>query len=328
MSIPMGRLAVSKTPLRAPFAGGLTDLKSYAHRFGGVTVSCTIDRYVYVAAKRNHEPCYNLRYLDVLERVSQAGQIRHDLIRESIKLTGMDGVPLEIAIMVDLYAACGLGSSGAVTVGILHALHALKGERIERYALLQEAAHVEVDILQGASGYHDPAICTLGGLRLIEYTSSGITSRPLQAGADMKRRFADSLMFFYSGVHNQSRPSLVALGNRMHTVYPHMHRIREIGYELERAFRDGDIQRAAAIIGEQQELKQKLPGNFVNDFVLDVTARVRSVGAFAQLPGGKISAFVIVCCPDGRKDEVRRVLSDLQEVEIGLVETGTQARIV
>lgn len=44
-------MIVTKTPLRLPLAGGLTDLKSYAHQFGGVTVSMTIDKNVYVIIK-------------------------------------------------------------------------------------------------------------------------------------------------------------------------------------------------------------------------------------------------------------------------------------
>src|SRR5690606_35686414 len=44
------------TPLRVPFAGGLTDLKEYAERFGGVTVSGTIDRGAKVTARTSDGP--------------------------------------------------------------------------------------------------------------------------------------------------------------------------------------------------------------------------------------------------------------------------------
>jgi galactokinase/mevalonate kinase-like predicted kinase len=45
-------MVLIKTPLRIPLAGGLTDLKGYADRFGGVTISATIDKYIFVAIKR------------------------------------------------------------------------------------------------------------------------------------------------------------------------------------------------------------------------------------------------------------------------------------
>jgi galactokinase/mevalonate kinase-like predicted kinase len=38
-------MVLIKTPLRIPLAGGLTDLKGYADRFGGVTIKRTSARY-------------------------------------------------------------------------------------------------------------------------------------------------------------------------------------------------------------------------------------------------------------------------------------------
>ena len=76
----------AKTPLRIPFGGGLTDLKKYAGRFGGATVSVTIDKYVYVGLKTNVDGYINLKYMDVHEKISTIEDVRHDLIRECLKL--------------------------------------------------------------------------------------------------------------------------------------------------------------------------------------------------------------------------------------------------
>jgi D-glycero-alpha-D-manno-heptose-7-phosphate kinase len=319
---------VAKTPLRIPLAGGLTDLKPYAMQFGGVTVSATIDKYVYVALKKNLDGIFDLKYQDVHEKSSRAESLRHSLTREALRLTGLDQTPLQITIMVDLASESGLGSSGAVTVSLLHAMHAFKGESVSRQQLLEEASHIEVDILEGASGYHDPSICALGGLKLIEYRGSDISARDIPLRPETKRAFADSLLFFYSGRHAKSKPSLDLLSSHMLTAHQTMHQIKRLGYELEQAFLGGDLQRIAEIIGEQQELKEQLPGKFVDDYVKDVTRRVREVGAYAQLPGGKISAFVIVCCPGNQHEAVRRALPDLREVELGLETGGTQVTAI
>ena len=317
-------MILSKTPLRIPLAGGLTDLKPYAQQFGGVTVSCTIDKYVYVALKENLEGNFDLRYQDAHEKVREASQIKNDLIRESLKLSGLEHIPLQIVIMVDLSSESGLGSSGACTVGLLHAMHAFKGESVSQRQLLEEAAHIEVDILEGASGYHDPTICALGGLKLIEYRRGGISTRDVSPDPEVMRAFAGSLLFFYSGRHARTKPSLDLLISHLPEAYDLLHRIRHLGYELEKAFTAGNLQRIAEIIGEQQALKQQLPGKFVDDFVRDVTERARQAGAFAQFPGGKISAFVIVCCPSGEHHAVREALADLEEVRLGLEMAGTQ----
>ncbi len=314
-------MIISKTPLRIPLAGGLTDIKSYADQFGGVTVSSTIDKYVYVALKENLGGYFRLKYKDSQEKVGELEHIKHDLIRESIRLTGLSETPLDIVIMADLAGESGLGTSGAVTVGLLHAMHAFKGESVSSQQLLHEASHIEVDVLEGASGYHDPTICALGGLKLIEYKGADIFARDIAMSLETRQAFADSLLFFYSGHHAKSKPSLDLLSSHLAEAYEVLHEIKQLGYELEQAFLGGDLHQIARIIGRQQDLKQRLPGKFIDDYVLDVTKRVRKHGAYAQLPGGKISAFVIVCCPDNQQEALRRELSDLTEVSLEL-ETG------
>ena len=55
-------MIVAKVPLRIPLAGGLTDLKDYAQEFGGVTVSTTINRHVYVVLKESYYGFTDLHY--------------------------------------------------------------------------------------------------------------------------------------------------------------------------------------------------------------------------------------------------------------------------
>ena len=48
----MNRLVRSKAPLRIGFAGGGTDIKSYADIFTGSVLNATIDRYAYSNIKQ------------------------------------------------------------------------------------------------------------------------------------------------------------------------------------------------------------------------------------------------------------------------------------
>lgn len=320
-------MIVTKTPLRIPFAGGLSDLKAYAQRYGGATVSATINKFSYVNLKENLGGYFRLRYQDVQEKVSDLSHIKHDLIREAIRLTGLENSPLDIVIMSDLAGESGLGTSGSVTVSLLNAMHLYKAETVSRQQLLEEASHIEVNILEGASGYHDPSICTLGGLRLIEYTDK-IENRSIELSPTMKRRFQDSLLFFYGGRHHKSKPSLDLLSSQLEQALPTLDAIKALAYDLEKAFLAENLQRIAEIIGEMQAYKQQLPGKFVDDYVLDITERIRKLGAYAQLPGGKISAFVIVCCPNGQHEAVRRALHDLSEIKLELESEGAKAVII
>ena len=77
--------------------------------------------------KENLGGYFRLKYTDVQEKASRVEHIKNDLIREAIKLTQLQDEPLDIVIMADLAGESGLGTSGAVTVSLLNALHALPG---------------------------------------------------------------------------------------------------------------------------------------------------------------------------------------------------------
>ncbi len=318
-------MILAKTPLRLPLAGGLTDLAPYAERFGGGTISATIDKYVYVTVKDDLDGTFDVRYRDSHERTPGAGRLRHDLLREALALTGMERRPLDVDFRVDLAGESGLGTSGALTVAILHALRRLQGDEPDPWRLALDAATVEVEMLAGASGFHDPAICALGGTRRLRYDGRGVVDAGLELAPEAARVLDDGLLLFYSGRHAKSKPSLDLLTSHLDEALPILHDIRALVDELASALAAGDAAGIARCIGEQQRLKQRLPGRFVDASVEDLVARVRATGAEAQLPGGKISAFVMVCCPDGQQDAVRAALPDLREVSFRRVEQGTRA---
>ena len=316
-------MIIAKTPLRIPFAGGLTDLKDYATDYGGVTISATIDKYVYVILKENLGGYFRLRYQDVQEKVDELSHIKHDLIRESVRLLGMEKEALDLVVMADLAGESGLGTSGSVTVSLLNALHTYKGESVTKQQLLEEASHIEVEVLGGASGYHDPSICALGGLKKLEYDGPKVSHEDIPLPREDHQAFEKSLLFFYGGRHNKSKPSLSILSSHLSDATPILHEIKALAYTLEDQFKKSDLAGVAHSIGEMQRLKQQLPGQFVDDYVIDVVKRVRQTGAYAQLPGGKISAFVIVCCPDEQQEEVRKVmLPDHKEVTLHFEQAG------
>jgi D-glycero-alpha-D-manno-heptose-7-phosphate kinase len=318
-------MIVAKTPLRIPLAGGLSDLAPYAERFGGETVSVTIDKHVYVTVKDDLDGRWDVRYRDSHERTARARELRHDLLRESLELLGLRDRPIDVDFRVDLAGESGLGTSGALTVSVLHALHRLRGDAPDAWTLLHEAARVEVEMLAGASGFHDPAICALGGLRHLGYDGTSVRDLELRPAPGTREAFDDALLLFYSGRHAKSKPSLDLLTSHLDEALPVLHDIRALAGELAGAFTAGDLAGVAHAVAEQQRLKQRLPGRFVDAEVEEVVARVAATGAAAQLPGGKISAFVLVVCPDGQQAAVREALADLREVPVRTTDEGTRA---
>lgn len=314
---------LARTPLRVPLAGGLTDLAGYAARFGGVTVSATIGLAAHVTLLPSLDGQFEVVAEGVVERASSLEGISHDLVREALRLVDPQHPPLRLALWLDVVGKSGLGASGALTVATLQALHAARGELLSAAALAREAAHIEVEVLQGASGYHDPHICARGGLWRLDYAGADVSGRRLELADDARRAFEGSLLLFASGRQARTKPSLDVLRSHFATAIPILHDIKALALEMERALLAGDLARIAWGIGAMQTLKERLPGHFHDDFVADVTTRVRATGAAPQVPGGKISGYVLVACPDGQQAAVRAALSDLREVPFSFEPRGS-----
>lgn len=312
------------TPLRLPFAGGLTDVKEYAGRFGGATVSSTIDLGVCVSVTASTSGRYEIASVFGAESAATLAELDNELIVEALRSVGHGGPPLDVRVDVDVVDHSGLGTSGAITVALLHAVRARRGEEPTAAALAREAAHIEVEVMGGASGYHDANVCARGGLLFVEYRGADVEAHELVLPEGFAERLNASLLLFATGRKASTKASLQRLSAGMAEALPVLHDIKRLAYTTAEALRSGELGAVAHCIGEQQRLKQLLPGSFVDDFVVGIGAKVAATGAAAQFPGGKIGGYVLVCCPDAQQADVRRTLAGLDEVPFGLSSRGSR----
>ncbi len=316
----------TRTPLRLPLAGGLTDVKRYAAEFGGRTVSSTIQLGVDVRVGPSPSGAFEVVAEGVTGSYARAGDIENDLVREALAAVDPAFPPLRFEIALEASGHSGLGASGAICVGLLNALRRLGGEWARPAELAEQAAEIEVERLGGASGYHDPHICARGGLLAIEYRGANVTAEPVSMPDGFFEEFQGSLMMFATGVRASTKSSLSKLNDEYDRSLPVLHEMRALAGALSEAFAQGELARVAWCIGEQQRLKEQLPGDFRSELVASVRARLAPLGAAAQFPGGKVGGYFHVCCPDAQHDAVRRSLAEFAnfvEVPIGLTSVGT-----
>jgi len=177
MSPPYKRLpkAVSTiTPQRISFVGGGTDLPAFYKEHDGEVISAAIDKYIYVTVKR-HSPlfqeAYRLSYSKT-EHVQSLEDIENGVARECLRLVHIEP-PLYVSTAADLPASSGLGSSSSFAVGLLLALHLLKGERVSPGQLAEEACEVEINLLANPIGKQDQYAAAFGGLNHIIFKKNG-----------------------------------------------------------------------------------------------------------------------------------------------------------
>tara|TARA_Y100000294_G_scaffold79487_1_gene74707 strand:+ start:80 stop:502 length:423 start_codon:yes stop_codon:yes gene_type:complete len=122
-------MIISKTPYRISFMGGGSDYPEWYIKNGGLTLSTTIDKYIYISC-RNLPPFFKHKYRIVwsqLEQVKKIGHIKHNVIREMLKHYKIKN-GLEIHYDGDLPARSGMGSSSVFVVGLMNLLNNFQGK--------------------------------------------------------------------------------------------------------------------------------------------------------------------------------------------------------
>ena len=80
-------MIVTQTPLRLSFFGGGTDFPDYYRVGGGAVLTTAIDKYVYVIIKERFDDDIYINY-SIKEIVQSVDAIRHDLVREAMRIAG------------------------------------------------------------------------------------------------------------------------------------------------------------------------------------------------------------------------------------------------
>ena len=195
-------MIISRTPFRISFFGGGTDYPAWYREHGGAVLAATIDKYCYLSC-RYLPPFFEHRTRLVYARIENCktnADIDHPSVRQVLSYLKIDR-GLEIHHDGDLPARSGMGSSSSFTVGLLHALHALRGSMPSKEQLARESIHVEQDLLQEVVGSQDQVLAAYGGLRHISFPPQGdILVRPLTIGQDRIAELNAHLMLFYTGV--------------------------------------------------------------------------------------------------------------------------------
>src|SRR5262249_52543346 len=193
------RMIISRSPLRICLGGGGTDLPSYYRAHTGFLIAAAIDKYVCITLHQTFVPELIVKYSS-LERVSSVDQLQHPIIREALRLVGVDGAGLEITSMADIPAGTGLGSSGSFTTALLKALHTYKNNLVHPRELAEQACHIEIDRLGEPIGKQDQYIAAFGGLTCFEFLPDDrVQAWPLKVDNETLYNLEDNLLLFFTG---------------------------------------------------------------------------------------------------------------------------------
>ena len=314
-------MIISQTPIRISFVGGGTDIANFYRGYGGAVISTAIDKYISVRITSRTNSQIVINTPDHRETVSHLEHIQHSLVREAIRKTfppacgGIKGSGISITVTSDIPSrGCGLGSSSALTVGLLNALYAYQGIETSTETLAQQACEIEIERLKQPIGKQDQYIAAYGGLRRIQFNKDeSVNTQDIPVSPKTITHLEENLTLFYTGIqrraetilhrqkHSASPQTLLQIKELVPVFYDVLvkggkDRLCEIGYLLDRAW----------------QLKRSLCDSISNPILDTIYERAIAAGAL----GGKIlgaggGGYFLFYVPKTKQGAVTEVLSDL-----------------
>jgi D-glycero-alpha-D-manno-heptose-7-phosphate kinase len=318
-------MIITQTPLRIGLLGGGTDLPGYYREHGGRVLNCALDKYVYVIVKQRFDDDIYVNY-SKKEIVSHVENLEHELVREAMQMTGVaNGV--EITTLADIPSAgSGLGSSSAVTVGLLHALFAYQGVQVTAEELAERACVIEIERCGKPIGKQDQYIAALGGIRDICFgPGDEVVAAELGLSTAERRALQQQIMLFYTGVTRSANTILAEQNANVDVIRPQLDFLRDLaGFAVER-LRGGDVDAIGPAVRESWEAKRKLASKISNGQIDHAVTRALDAGASgAKLTGAGGGGFLLVICPIERQRAVRQSLANMRELPVKVDRLGSR----
>lgn len=320
-------MIVSRTPLRVSFLGGGSDLPVHYRRHGGAVVSAAICKYVFVTVNRRFDSSIRVSY-SLTEEVNHTSEIKHRLVRATLEKLGIEG-GVEITSIADIPSrGTGLGSSSAFTAGLLHALHAYKGDYRSRDALAAEACEVEIGRCGEPIGKQDQYASALGGVNFLRFNADEtVTVEPVIFPHGFQNEFQNSMLMFYTGV---TRSASQILQNQMKIMASSdiksqiVSRMADMTEDFRHAIYDANLGWVGELLHEAWLLKQSVSNEISNDTIDNMYSRARKAGALGgKLLGAGGGGFLLVCAPSERHHAIRQALAGYRCFPFTLDWTGS-----
>ena len=303
-------MIISRTPLRVSFCGGGTDIDGFSmsEPSGGRVVSSAINKYVYVTINRRFDDRIRISYSS-MEDVDSVSRIQHGLVREAMRLTGIES-GVEITTIADIPGrGTGLGSSSSVTVGLLNAMHSFQGRKPSKEQLAEEACKIEIEIMGAPIGRQDQYAASFGGINSISFGEGGVAVEPIEIENDLLSRVSRIFTLVFTGM---TRCASKVLSEESEDELDKSNRMRVIREHADKAaimFQNGDLDSIGDLLNETWNAKRGISSLITNQSIDELHGRVMSSGAKgAKLLGAGNGGFLLVYGDDGLRNTLQSEL--------------------
>jgi D-glycero-alpha-D-manno-heptose-7-phosphate kinase len=318
-----------RTPYRISFFGGGTDYPAWYRENGGVVLSSTINKYSYITCRYLppfFDYKYRIRYYQ-REEAMTVDEIQHPSVRECLRLLNFEK-GIDIVHHGDLPAQSGLGSSSTFTVGLLHALSALKHEMWTKQELAIRAIKIEQDSIGESVGSQDQSAAAFGGLNRIEFGGiNEISVSPIILQPSKLQSLEKHLMLFFTGF---SRTASYVAEEQIRKIPEKSKNLKKMINLVNESIsilqnKSDKLDDFGSLLNEQWLVKQGMSSKISNvDIDLIYQSGLKAGALGGKLLGAGGGGFMLFFVRPEQQDRVREKLKHLLYVPICFDHLGSQ----
>jgi len=276
-------MIISRTPVRVSFCGGGTDLPAYyeGSENGGLVTSLALAKHIHVTVNKRFDNSVRVGYSQT-EIVDNFEDLEHELVREAMRLTGVTH-GIEITTIADIPSrGTGLGSSSALTVGLLNALHTYAGRTPDAAQLAEEACRIEIDILGQPIGRQDQYAAAFGGSNQISFLADDtVIVTPIDLDASM---LESNYFLVYTGMTRQASGILAKQSASSEKKRAELDTLRQQAIDVRNALETGDHVAVGQLLDASWKIKRELVDGITGTTLDELYTSIIGLGA----TGGKL----------------------------------------
>ena len=320
------KIVITRTPLRVSFIGGGTDMPYFYNKYSGATISCTINRYIYVTVKfhSNYQEKYRLNYSET-ENVNNLEKIKNLRIKFAIKKLKIQK-PLYINTFADLPANSGLGSSSSFTVGLLKALAKLDNQFFSAAQLAEMAYEIEAKITKNSLGKQDHYIAAYGGFNYIKYQKNNILISPISINQNDLDNFEKCIFLIWTGKSRTASPILDDQKKNFKRNFDSLKKINILSEEFKNEIKKNNlnIKKIGKIIGQSWELKKNFSNFITNNYINRLYKIMLKCGSYGgKLLGAGNGGFILSLSSQSTIRKIKKKLKNNKVLQVKIDKSGS-----
>ncbi len=280
---------------------------------------------MYVALSRRFEPTVRVAYSKT-EIAPTRAEVQHTIVKAALEMIDL-GPHMEIVTIGDVPAGTGMGSSSALTVGLLNALYAFKGQIRSSKVLAEEACRIELDVLGKPIGKQDQYAAAFGGLNYIRFNpDESVDVQPVPTAVETLEELERRTLILYTEKQRDADGILRRQSEGTSDQMRVLREMRDLASEMRGVLAGrANIDEFARLLHVGWQMKRSLGFGISDDRVDQAYTSAREAGAQGgKLLGAGGGGFILLIAPPERHGAIRDALGNPRELPFAVDRLGSR----